>query len=172
VSGIVVYRSSSGSTKQYAEWIAEETGFSIHDSRDTDIPWSGAEAVAIGCPIIANKPFLSGWIAKNWERMEGKNVVLFTTSGADPAEAPVMEWIEKSLSEEIRSKIRCFPLAGRFDYARLRGLNKAMIWIAGILLRNKDVRNQMQNPIDGVAKDNLAELLEYLKGGEQARAGA
>jgi len=96
--------------------------------------------------------------------MKEKNVVLFTTSGADPADAPVVDWIEKALPEEIRSKIGFFPLAGRFDYARLRGLNKVMIWVAGVLLGNKDVRNQIQNPIDGVAKENLAELLGHLKG--------
>ena len=165
MSGIVIYRSSSGSTKQYVDWIGEETGFATYDSRDKAIPWGEVDTVVIGCPIIASKPFLSGWIGKNWERMKEKNVVLFTTSGADPAEAPVQEWIEKSLPEEIRAKIRFFPLAGRFDYTRLRGLNKAMIWIAGVLFGNKDVRNQIQNPVDGVAKEKLAELLGYLKGG-------
>jgi len=38
-----------------------------------------------------------------------------------------------------------------------------MIWIAGVLLGNKDVQNQIKNPIDGVAKENLAPLLEHLK---------
>ena len=163
MSGIVIYRSSSGSTKQYAEWIGQETGFSVHDSRDGAIPWAGADTVVIGCPIIANKPFLSGWIRKNWDRMKDKNVALFTTSGADPDDAPVEEWIGKALPESIRSKIRVFPLAGRFDYARLKGMNKVMIWIAGVLLGNKDVQNQIKNPIDGVAKENLAPLLEHLK---------
>lgn len=28
MSGIILYKSKYGATKQYAEWIAEETGFS------------------------------------------------------------------------------------------------------------------------------------------------
>ena len=165
MSGIVIYRSSTGSTKEYADWIAEETGFGVHDSRDAGIPWEGAGTVVIGSPIIVNKPSLAGWVQKNWDRMKDKRVVLFTTSGADPANEPVQEWIDKSLPESIRSQIRAFPLPGRFDYARLKGISKAMIWIAGVLLGNKDVKNQIRNPVDGVAKENLAPLLEYLREG-------
>ena len=58
MSGIIVYRSSTGSTKQYAEWIAEETGFALHESRDKTIAWETADTVVIGCPIIALKPAL------------------------------------------------------------------------------------------------------------------
>jgi hypothetical protein len=73
-------------------------------------------------------------------------------------------WIEKALSERVRSGVRVFPLAGRFDYAKLRGPHKAMIWIAANVLRNKGVRNQMKTVVDGVAKEKLGELLAFLKG--------
>jgi len=165
MSGIVVYRSSTGSTKQYAEWIAEATGYAAYESRDAKIPWDGADTVVIGSPIIALKPALAGWIAKNWDRMKDKRVVLFTTSGADPADAPVNEWIEKALPESIRSEIHAFPLPGRFDYARLKGLGKVMIWLAANVFQSKDVKNQIKNPVDGVAKEKLGELLEFLQEG-------
>jgi len=95
--------------------------------------------------------------------MKDKRVVLFTTSGADPADTPVNEWIEKALPESIRSEIQAFPLPGRFDYARLKGLGKAMIWVAAYVLRNRDVINQIRNPVDRVAKERLAPLLEYVR---------
>jgi len=164
MSGVIIYRSNYGSTKQYAEWIAEETGFSIHDSRDTAIPWAGADLVVIGCPIVANRPILGGWIEKNWDRMKRKNVVLFTTSGADPAKEPVREWVEKALPDALRPSIRVFPLAGRFRYADMNGLHKAMIWFAANVLRNPGVRHQIANPIDGVARENLTELVAFLAG--------
>ncbi len=163
MSGVIIYRSSYGSTKQYAEWIGEGTGFPVYDSRDKAIPWEEADTVVIGCPIIANKPILAGWIEKNWARMKDKHVVLFTTSGADPAKEPVREWVEKALPETLRSTIRIFPLAGRFRFAEMNGLHKAMIWFAANVLRNPGVRHQVKHPIDGVAKENLGELLEFLK---------
>lgn len=164
MSGIVIYRSSTGSTKQYAGWIHEETGFPVYESGDRAIPWADADTVVIGCPIVALKPALTGWIAKNWDRMQGRRVVLFTTSGADPADKPVKDWIDKALPESIRSEIRAFPLPGRFDYAQLKGVGKVMIWFAANVLRNADVQNQVKNPVDGVARANLSELLAHLKG--------
>lgn len=163
MSGIVIYRTSTGSTKDYAHWIAEATGYTAYESRDAKIPWAEADTVVIGSPIIANKPALSGWIAKNWDWMKDKRVVLFTASAADPADAPVKDWIDKALPEPIRSEIRAFPLPGRFDYARLKGAGKAMIWIAANLFQNKDVKNQIKNPVDSVAKEKLTPLLEYLR---------
>ncbi len=163
MNGIVIYRSSYGSTKQYAEWIAEEAGFSTYDSRDRAIPWDEAETIVIGCPIIANKPFLAGWLEKNWDRMKDKNVVLFTTSGADPAHAPVQEWIEASISEAMRSAMAVFPLAGRFRFADMNGLHKAMLRIGAILFRSDDIKNQIKNPVDGVSKESLSELLVHVR---------
>ena len=163
MSGVVIYRTNTGSTKDYADWIAEAMGYTAYESRDKGIPWAEADTIVIGSPIVALKPALTGWIEKNWDRMKDKRVVLYTTSGADPADTPVSEWIEKALPEPIRSKIGAFPLPGRFDYARLKGAGKAMIWIAANVMRNADVRNQVKNPVDNVAKEKLTPLLEYLK---------
>ena len=96
--------------------------------------------------------------------MKGKRVALFTTSGANPATAPVKNWVEKALPASIRSGVGVFPLTGRFDYAKVRGPHKAMIWIAANVLRNKGVKNQMKTVVDGVAKAKLGELLAFLKG--------
>ena len=163
MSGIVIYRTNTGSCKDYADWIAEATGYTAYESRDAQIPWESADTVVIGSPIVALKPALTGWISKNWDRMKDKRVVLFTTSGADPADTPVKDWIDKALPEHVRSGTKIFPLPGRFDYARLKGTGKAMIWIAANLFQNKDVKNQIKNPVDNVAKERLTPLLDYLR---------
>jgi menaquinone-dependent protoporphyrinogen IX oxidase len=139
-------------------------GYSVHESRDASIPWEGADTIVIGCPIIALKPALAGWIKRNWDRMKDKRVVLFTTSGVDPANEPVDEWIEKALPASVLSGVKVFPLPGRFDYARLKGSGKAMIWVAAYVFGNRDVKNQIKNPVDNVAKEELAPLLAFLQG--------
>ena len=164
MTGIIVYRSTYGSTKQYAEWIHEETGFPLFDSRDKSIPWD-ADTIVIGCSIIASKPFLTGWIRKHWDRLNGKRVLLFTTSGADPAKEPVRDWIEKALPDEVRRGARIFPLAGRFDFANLTRLHQAMLWIASFVLRSQAIKHQIKNPVDGVSRTNLVGLLAAIKEG-------
>jgi menaquinone-dependent protoporphyrinogen IX oxidase len=163
MTGIVIYRSTYGSTKQYAEWIHEETGFPLFDSRDPSIPWN-VSTIVIGCPIVAFKPMLGGWIQKHWDKFHGKRVFLFTTSGADPAKEPVLEWIEKALPDEVKQGARVFPLAGRFDFARATGLHKFMLRLAAIILRSEAIKHQIQNPIDGVSRTNLKDLLAAIEG--------
>lgn len=158
MSGVIIYRSSYGSTKQYADWIHEETGFPMFDNRDKALDWD-ADTVIIGCPVLANKPFLLSWMKKHWDKMRDKQVILFTTSGADPASAPVRDWIETSLPEGMKDKIKIFPLAGRFNYAQLSGMHKFMMQIGAVLFRSEDIKNQMKHPVDGVSRENLAELL-------------
>ncbi|MBU1049505.1 flavodoxin domain-containing protein [Candidatus Bipolaricaulota bacterium] len=162
MSGIIVYRSSYGSTKQYADWIHEETGFPMFDSRDKAIPWD-ADTVVIGCPVLANKPFLVSWMQKNWDKMSGKRIVLFTTSGADPASEPVKDWIDKALPESMKGKVKVFPLAGRFNFAELNGMHKLMMRIGAVVLRSEEIKNQIKHPVDGVARKSLAELLAFVK---------
>jgi flavodoxin len=159
MAGIVVYQSTYGSTKQYAEWIREETGFALHSPKDPAIPWEEADVVVVGCPVVANRPSLAGWLQRNWPRMRGKQVILFTTSGADPQTNPVLDWIRGSFPEEMRQVIQFFPLAGRFDFHKLRGFHKTMLWMVGFVFRNKDVKHQITHPVDGVARENLNGVL-------------
>ncbi len=161
MTGIVIYQSRYGSTKQYAEWIGEETGFRLFESRNPSISWD-ADTIVIGCPLIAFKPALAGWLAKHAEKLAGKRVFLFTTSGADPAKQPVRELVEKAVPGAVKKGVRVFPLAGRFDFRTLSGGHKLMIRIAASF--NAAVRHQMHHPVDGVARANLKELLAAIKG--------
>jgi len=160
--GVIIYRSTYGSTKQYAEWIHEETGFPLFDSRDRSIPWD-VDTVVIGCPVIAFKPALNGWIQKHWDKLNGKRVLLFTTSGADPAKQPVRDLVEKALPDRAKRGVRVFPLAGRFDFAKATRTHKIMLRLAAFLLRSEAIKHQIRNPVDGVSRANLRDLLTAIK---------
>lgn len=135
----------------------------MFDSRDRSIPWN-ADPIVLGCPIIASKPALTGWIETHWDRLEGKHVLLFTTSGADPAKEPVRDWIEMALPEKVRQGLTVFPLAGRFDFQTMSLVHKGMLRLAALLLRDDAIKYQITHPVDGVSRANLGDLLAALKG--------
>ncbi len=161
--GVIIYRSTYGSTKQYAEWIREETGFPLFDSRDRSIPWD-TDTIVVGCPVIAFKPLLSGWIQKHSDKLRGKRVFLFTTSGADPTKKPVRDLVEKALPDRVKQGMSIFPLAGRFDFAKATRTHKIMLRLAAFLLRSEEIKHQIKNPVDGVSRANLRDLLTAIKG--------
>ena len=77
---IVVYKSKYGSTKAYAEWIAEELGCDVVDAKnvkvddlihyDTIVYGGGLYAEVINGVIL---------ITKNFDKLSGKKIAVYTT---------------------------------------------------------------------------------------------
>jgi len=63
----------------------------------------------------------------------------------------------------MRSAILFFPLARRFKFADLNGVQKFMLKLGAFILRSDDIKNQIRNPVNGVARENLHELLRSIK---------
>jgi menaquinone-dependent protoporphyrinogen oxidase len=160
MAGAVVYRSSYGSTKQYAEWIAEETGFTMIDQGTGEVPWSEFDTVVIGCPVLAMKPFLAKWIAETWDRMDGKRVVLFTTSGAPGTSPGLREGFRESLPPEMTEKITYVPLQGRMIWKNLKPMHKLMMRIGRMIEKDPQRKKEMLRDVDGVTREAIGPILQ------------
>ena len=81
MSTVVVYKSKYGSTKTYAEWIAEDLGCEAIDAKnvkiddllkyDTIIYGGGLYAEIINGVIL---------LTKNMDKLEGKKLIVYTTA--------------------------------------------------------------------------------------------
>jgi menaquinone-dependent protoporphyrinogen oxidase len=162
MSGAIIYRSSYGSTKQYADWIAEETGLRVLDQSTDDIPWAELDTVVIGCPVLAMKPFLAKWITENWEKMEGKTVVLFTTSGAPSGTPGLREGFKASMPPEITDRIEYFPLQGRMIWANLKPMHKLIMRIGQMIEKDTQRRKEMVTDVDGVDRSRITPIVERI----------
>jgi menaquinone-dependent protoporphyrinogen IX oxidase len=163
MKGIIIYKSTYGSTKAYAHWIAEETGFQPHDiKRLKSSDLSAAEQVVIGSPIMAKSPALGGWIKKHWEQIKDKNPILFTTSGA-PADSPdLQEWYQTSFPDQHRRILRYFPLGGRMVVRELNGLGRFLMKLGQRMEKDPEVKAKMMEDVDNMNRASLAPLLAQL----------
>ena len=154
MKGIVLYVSTYGSTRQYAQWISEETGFPLIDLGKVKKPdLSGYDLVVIGGWINAMRLQNRGWIKNRWNELEGKNVLVFSTSVADP-EKHREEFLKNSFPEEIRRKIEFFPLPGRWDLDDRNSLHRGMTRFASAIFRN--------DPLMTLPPDRAHELFEKM----------
>ena len=170
----VIYKSVSGYTKNYAEWIAEELDADLfaHDGIDPSvlpeydmIIFGGAlHAVGIGGIDI---------IKDNMEKLQGKNIIVFTT-GASPARENVLEEVKnRNFSPEEQKRIRFFYLRGGFDYSRLNFVNKILMTLMKWKIRAKkesdrtpDERGMLaafSHPVDFTKKEKTGELVAYAR---------
>ena len=65
MKGIIIYQSNYGSTKQYAQWLNEETGFEMRELKKVK-KWDIEESdtIILGSPIFAGAPLNKKWIVK------------------------------------------------------------------------------------------------------------
>ena len=145
---IVLYESKYGTTKQYAQWIAEELHAEL--SRAGDVRHDGLadyDTVTLGGGLYAGGVLGLSLIAKQFEQLQNKHIVVFTCGLADPNSAANVESIrkgmERTLSPDMMRKIHIFHLRGGIDYSRLGLVHKSMMaMVKKLTEKNGEQQNQ------------------------------
>lgn len=175
---LVTYASKYGTTKRYAQWIAEDLACDLRDSREVNAELLKSYDILIhGGGLYAGG--LSGiqTIVKNYDAISNKRIILFSCGLADPEDpenvAHIEAGLEKVLTPEMREKIRQFHLRGGIDYSRLGLTHKAMMAMLRTVMLKKGYDNlrsedQMMldtygSTVDFTNRESLAPLLSYVR---------
>ena len=161
---LIAYQSKYGSTKQYAEWIQQDTEGDLVSIENGDKPdLTRYDIIIIGGSVRVGNIVIAPFIKDHWSVMKEKRVILFTTS-ATPSQHPKIQSIyEKSLPEEIRKEIKYFPLHGRISGKDLTLFDKFLISIGKIMEQDETLKKDMGKDFHGVQRENLLPLLENLE---------
>jgi menaquinone-dependent protoporphyrinogen IX oxidase len=161
---LIAYQSKYGSTKQYAEWIQQGTEGDLVNIENEDKPdLARYDIMIIGGYVRAGNIVIAPFIKDHWSVMKGKEVILFTTSGTPPRHPKIQSIYEKSLPEEIRKEIKYFPLHGRISGKDLTFLDKFLITMGKLMEQDETLKKDMGKDFNGVQRENLLPLLEYLE---------
>ncbi len=163
INVLIAYQSKYGSTKQYAEWIQQNTGGDLVNIEIGDKPdLARYDILIIGGSVRVGNIVIAPFIKDHWNVMKGKEVILFTTSGTPPQHPKIQNIYEKSLPEEIRKEIKYFPLHGRISSKDLTFYDKCLISIGKIMEQDETLEKDMGKDFDGIQRENILPLLEYL----------
>lgn len=170
---IVVYKSKTGFTKKYAEWISEDLSADIFDvskvtiniltTYDTIIYGGSLHAVGINGVKL---------ITQNIDKLKDKKVVIFAT-GASPAREDVINEIRnKNFTTEQQEHIKFFYLRGGFNYNKLNIFDKVLMTLLKWKIKNKKEEKLTadeigmlaiyDNPVDFTRKNNINEIITYV----------
>jgi menaquinone-dependent protoporphyrinogen IX oxidase len=162
---LIAYQSKYGSTKQYAEWIHQDTEGDLVNIENGDKPdLARYDIMVLGSPVRVGNIVIAPFLKDHWSVMKGKEVILFTTSATPPHHPKIQSIYEKSLPEEIRKEIKYFPLHGRIFRKDLTFFDKFLIIIGKIMEQDETLKKDMGKDFNGVQRENLLPLLEYLEG--------
>ena len=171
---IVVYKSKYGSTKKYAEWIAEELGCESIDAKnvkiedllkyDTIIYGGGLYAEIINGVIL---------LTKNMDKLENKKLIVYTT-GITPLK--YREYyddmvIKKNFSEEIKNKFKVYNFMGKMILDELTLVHRTALKTLKKIMSGKENPTEMEKLLielcdadgDFSDKEAIKELVDYAK---------
>lgn len=93
--GIILYQSKYGATKKYAQWLQEETGFDLQETKSADIKQVREyDTIILGGGVYASGIAGLSFLKKNIDNLTGKRILVFCT-GASPYDEAAIEQIKK-----------------------------------------------------------------------------
>lgn len=156
----VVYQSKYGSTEKYARWISEALScdlFQRNSIRIEDL--ISYDTIIYGGGLYAGGVSGVDLLIRNFDKLSGKNIILFTCGLADPADKENTDHIKASLKKvfthQMEEQIKIFHLRGGIDYSKLGLVHKAMMSMLHKMMTKKDydtLRNEDKEMIDTYGK--------------------
>ena len=175
---LIIYSSPYGTTKKYAEWIAEQLNgdiFSINDLKQNIL--NNYDTIIIGGGLYVGKIIGTDIILKNYETLKSKKLIIFTCGLADYSKIEhinaIYNRLKKELSEKIIGNIKIFYLRGGINYKKLTIKHKIMMWARKKFILKNGIENLNEEDKEFIEtygkeiyfmdKNSIKELLEYCK---------
>jgi len=169
---LVVYKSKTGFTEKYAQWIAKELSADIYNYKeinkenfkDYDVIVYGGSLHAVGIEGIK-------LIKDDWNLLKEKILVVFAV-GATPYRKDTVEEIKNNnFSEEQLEKIQVFYLRGGFNYNKLPLIDKFLMKLLQLKLKRKKsltadekgMLNAYNKPVDFTRRENIDDIISFIQ---------
>jgi menaquinone-dependent protoporphyrinogen IX oxidase len=169
---LVIYRSLSGFTKRYAEWISQELDADIYDVREFNAAlFPNYELVVFGGSLHAVGINGIKKIKQNLPLLADKKIIIFAVGASPPRENALEEIKNKNFTAAQQQNIAFYYLRGGFNYSKLDRLNKVIMALFKVRIALKKNRTSDEigmlaaysKPIDCTKKENITEIVEYAK---------
>lgn len=170
---IVIYKSSTGFTKRYAELVAKEMGCAIEDYRNVSSGMlSKYDIVIFGTRAHAGRADGFQKAKRLFEKSNISKMILFVTGATPNAAAEIVEtfW-RQNLSAEEMTKIPHFYMQSGLCYEKMSLPDRLMMKVAAIMIRHKKNKTEqdlgfeegIKSSFDNSSKEYMEPLISYLR---------
>lgn len=178
-NAVVVFQSTYGSTKKYAQWIAEELSCALLERKNAKMAdLQTYDTIIYGGGLYAGGVSGIDLLTKNFDLLVNKKLILFTCGLADPSDSSntdsIKEGLKKVLSPAMQKKIKLFHLRGGINYSELGIVHKSMMAMLHKSMMKKDsvtlnseekeMLDTYGKVVDFTDKATIAPILDYVRG--------
>ena len=158
----IFYHGHYGSTRQYAQWLANDTGYPIYDVRNNDIDPSDFELLILGSSVRINKLTIKKWINKNWPKIRDKKIIFYSVSGTAPGHPDLQKYLKESLPPEMIDRMDYIPLRGRLNVKEVSWGIRLLLWFGSLVERDPEAKQRMRIGFDFVDEQNIKPLIRLI----------
>jgi menaquinone-dependent protoporphyrinogen IX oxidase len=168
---VVIYKSKTGFTKKYAEWISKDLAADIFDTSKANIDMLNTyDTVIYGGSLYAVGILGVKFITENLDKLKDKKLVVFAT-GASPWREEILNEVKnKNFTTEQQRSISFFYLRGGFDYSKLNLFDKFLMTLLRLKIKSKkeltsdekSLLSMYDKPVDLTMKKNIDEIITYV----------
>lgn len=172
MNAIVIYKSNTGFTKKYAEWIAQELEckkivckiFAYKDVRTIEL--NRYDIIIYGGSVFVGSIQELKEFKEKLLLFKGKKAIFAV--GAMPADSPEVEPLLKTcLSEDEHKTIGTFYLQGGLDYSKMSFINKFMMKMMCKMMKKEKGIDSVEYKIisqsfNATDKDAINPLINYI----------
>lgn len=171
---LIIYTSSTGFTKKYAQWIGEETKgdlITLKEAKKKNKDYfESYDNIIYGGWILAGKVSKLNWYKQKFTMWQNKKLAVFSVGASPVDSSDVAAVLAGNLNDEEKSIAKIFYCPGGLNYDKLKGFKKIMMkMLASMLAKKKDATESEKIKAERLAKSfDLSDkkfinpILEYL----------
>lgn len=175
MNAIVIYKTKYGSTKTYAEWIAEELSCKAVDAKTVKADdLLSYDTVIYGGGLYAEIIAGVSLITKNLDKLSGKKLIVYSV-GITPIDCRDYYdglVLEKNFKGDSLSKIKVFNFVGKMIVSELSAVHRMAIKSLKKIMSGKENPTEMEKLLaelcdadgDFCDRESIKDLVEYAKG--------
>ncbi len=171
---IVIYKSKYGSTKAYAQWIAEELNCPVLNAKQTKIEdILEYDTIIYGGGLYAEVIAGVSLITKNMDKLEGKKLIVYSTGITPPEYRQYYDdlVVKKNFKPEMLDKIKVYNFMGKMVLDELSIVHRTAIKSLKKLMSGKENPTEMERLLielcdkdgDFSNRESIKDLIEYAK---------
>ncbi len=131
----IIYKSYLGATREYAEWLSESVEADVFRYEQAKEGLLGKyDRLIVMSGTYAGTMPLTRFLTKNWDDIKNKKIIAIAVGG-EPADGKGSVEAYHKIPKEIRDNIKYYKIQGKFFIF----------------------------PTGGIKKENLNEIIEYIK---------
>ncbi len=174
MNAIVIYKTKYGSTKTYAEWIAEELDCVAYDVKNVKADdLLSYDTIVYGGGLYAETINGVNFITKNIGKLSGKKIIVYST-GITPLHC--REYYDKMVMEknfkgDLKEKVKVYNFLGKMIIEELSLPHRAALKTLKKIMSGKENPTEMEKMLIDLCEANgdfsdrtaISELIEYAK---------